>query len=65
MKVIVRAGVKTVLKKKKEDEFKVVFTFFEHEYFGSIVEARAILLLENGNYSLTHNKVRAANIEFY
>ena len=60
-----RAGVKTVLKKKKEDEYKVVFTFFEHEYFGSIVEARAILLLENGNYSLTHNKVRAANIEFY
>ena len=52
-------------KKKKKDEYKVVFSFFEHEHFGTILEARAILLLENGGYSLTHNKVRATNADFY
>ena len=38
--------------------FEVVFTFVNHPFFGMVVEANAIQLLENGNPSLTFQRIR-------
>lgn len=41
-----------------EQPFEVVFTFVKHPYFGMLVEANAVQLLQNGDYSLTHQRIR-------
>jgi hypothetical protein len=38
--------------------FEVVFTFVKHAQLGVLVEANAVQLLENGNPSLTFQRVR-------
>ena len=45
--------------------FEVVFTFVNHPFFGMVVEANAIQLLENGNPSLTFQRIRKQNADYY
>ncbi len=45
--------------------FEVVFTFVNHPFFGMVVEANAIQLLENDNPSLTFQRIRKQNAEYY
>jgi hypothetical protein len=45
--------------------FEVVFTFVNHPFFGMVVEANAIQLLENGNPSLTFQRIRMQNADYY
>jgi SNF2 family DNA or RNA helicase len=46
-------------------KFDVVFTFIDHPYFGVIVEANAVQLLENGSPSLTFQRIRQQNTDYY
>jgi len=45
--------------------FEVVFTFVEHPQLGVIVEANAVQLLDNGNPSLTFQKIRISNTHYF
>ena len=45
--------------------FEVVFTFVDHAHFGMIVEANAVQLLDNGNPSLTYQKIRKQNTDYF
>ena len=45
--------------------FEVVFTFVDHVHFGMIVEANAVQLLDNGNPSLTYQKIRKQNTDYF
>lgn len=45
--------------------FEVVFTFVRHPYFGVLVEANAVQMLANGEYSLTFQRIRASNTNYY
>ena len=45
--------------------FEVVFTFVNHPFFGMVVEANAIQLLDNGNPSLTFQRIRKQNADYY
>lgn len=45
--------------------FEVVFTFVRHPYLGIIVEANAVQLLSNGDYSLTQQKIRPGNVDYF
>ena len=45
--------------------FEVVFSFVNHPFFGMVVEANAIQLLENGNPSLTFQRIRKQNADYY
>lgn len=45
--------------------FEVVFTFVRHPYFGVLVEANAVQLLANGDYSLTFQRVREKTTSYY
>jgi len=45
--------------------FDVVFTFVRHPYFGMLVEANAVQLLTNGEYSLTFQRIRLQNAAYY
>ena len=45
--------------------FEVVFTFVKHPYFGLLVEANAVQLLANGDYSLTFQRVREKTTEYF
>ena len=45
--------------------FEVVFTFVRHPYFGLLVEANAVQLLANGDYSLTFQRVRQQTTSYF
>jgi SNF2 family DNA or RNA helicase len=45
--------------------FEVVFTFVNHPFFGMLVEANAVQLLENGNPSLTFQRIRKQNADYF
>lgn len=45
--------------------FEVVFTFVRHPYFGLLVEANAVQLLANGDYSLTFQRVRQQTTGYF
>jgi hypothetical protein len=45
--------------------FEVVFTFVRHPYFGLLVEANAVQLLANGDYSLTFQRVRQQTSSYF
>ncbi|MFM7765040.1 MAG: hypothetical protein ACKO6I_05205 [Sphingomonadales bacterium] len=45
--------------------FEVVFTFVRHPYFGLLVEANAVQLLANGDYSLTYQRVRQQTTSYF
>ena len=45
--------------------FEVVFTFVKHPYFGILVEANAVQLLENGKHSLTFQRIREKNADYF
>ncbi len=45
--------------------FEVVFTFVKHPYFGILVEANAVQLLENGKHSLTYQRIREKNADYF
>ncbi len=45
--------------------FEVVFTFVRHPYFGLLVEANAVQLLANGDYSLTFQRVRQQTTTYF
>ena len=46
-------------------QFDVVFTFVKHPFFGVIVEANAVQLLENGKPSLTYQRIREKNSDYF
>lgn len=46
-------------------KFEVVFTFVNHANFGIIVEANAVQLLDNGNPSLTFQRIRIQNADYF
>lgn len=48
-----------------EKPFDVVFTFARHPYFGVLVEANAVMLLPNGDHSLTFQRIREKTTEYY
>jgi superfamily II DNA or RNA helicase len=45
--------------------FEVVFTFVRHPYFGLLVEANAVQLLANGDFSLTFQRVRQQTSTYF
>lgn len=45
--------------------FAVVFTLVQHPYFGVIVEANAVPLLANGQYSLSFQRIREKNADYF
>jgi hypothetical protein len=45
--------------------FEVVFTFVKHAQLGVLVEANAVQLLENGNPSLTFQRVREKTADYF
>ncbi len=45
--------------------FEVIFSFVEHPYFGFLVEANAVQLLDNGNPSLTYQRIRSKNCDYF
>ena len=45
--------------------FEVVFTFVEHPYFGVVIEANAVQLLDNGMPSLTYQRIRPKTAEYF
>ena len=45
--------------------FEVVFTFIKHPHLGMLVEANAVLLLPNGDYSLTYQRIREKTTAYY
>lgn len=45
--------------------FEVVFTFVRHPYFGLLVEANAVQLLANGDFSLTFQRVRQQTSAYF
>jgi len=45
--------------------FEVVFTFVEHPYFGVILEANAVQLLDNGMPSLTFQRIRPMTASYF
>lgn len=48
-----------------EQPFEVVFTFVRHPYFGMLIEANAVQLLQNGDLSLTYQRIREKNCDYY
>ncbi|MCC7298519.1 MAG: DEAD/DEAH box helicase [Bacteroidia bacterium] len=50
---------------RNDQAFDVVFTFVKHPYFGMLVEANAVLLLANGGYSLTFQRIREKTTAYY
>lgn len=48
-----------------KEPFEVVFTFVRHPYFGLLLEANAVQLLGNGDYSLTFQRVREQNTVYF
>lgn len=48
-----------------KEPFEVVFTFVRHPYFGLLVEANAVQLLGNGDYSLTFQRVREKTTVYF
>ena len=45
--------------------FEVVFTFTRHPNLGVLVEANAVQLLENGNPSLTYQRIREKTADYF
>ncbi len=45
--------------------FEVVFTFVRHAHLGVLVEANAVQLLENGNPSLTYQRIREKTADYF
>lgn len=45
--------------------FEVVFTFVRHPYFGMLVECNAVQLLQNGDLSLTHQRIREKTCGYF
>lgn len=45
--------------------FEVVFTFVRHPHMGVLVEANAVQLLENGNPSLTFQRIREKTADYF
>ncbi len=45
--------------------FEVVFTFVRHTHLGVLVEANAVQLLENGNPSLTFQRIREKTADYF
>lgn len=45
--------------------FEVVFTFKRHPHLGVLVEANAVQLLENGNPSLTYQRIREKTADYF
>ena len=45
--------------------FEVVFTFTKHPFLGVLVEANAVQLLENGNPSLTYQRIREKTADYF
>ena len=45
--------------------FEVVFTFVKHPQMGVLVEANAVQLLENGNPSLTFQRIREKTADYF
>lgn len=45
--------------------FEVVFTFIKHSHLGVLVEANAVQLLENGNPSLTYQRIREKTSDYF
>ena len=45
--------------------FEVVFTFTRHAHLGVLVEANAVQLLENGNPSLTYQRIREKTADYF
>lgn len=48
-----------------EQPFEVVFTFVRHPYFGMLIEANAVQLLQNGDLSLTYQRIREKNSAYF
>lgn len=48
-----------------KEPFDVIFTFVRHPYFGLILEANAIKLLPNGQYSLSFQRIRENTCQYY
>jgi len=46
-------------------QFEVVFTFVKHAHFGVVIEANAVQLLENGKPSLTYQRIREKNSDYF
>lgn len=49
----------------KRTSFSLVFSFYAHPHFGIMAEPYLIPLLENGNHSLSFQKVGEANVESF
>jgi hypothetical protein len=49
----------------KRTKFNLVFSFYAHPHFGLMAEPYLIPLLENGNHSLSFQKVGEANVEAF
>ncbi|MBM3438878.1 MAG: DEAD/DEAH box helicase [Bacteroidetes bacterium] len=45
--------------------FEVVFTFVRHPHMGVLIEANAVQLLENGNPSLTFQRIREKTADYF
>lgn len=56
---------KCIMEVVNTKRFEVVFTFVNHPFFGMIVEANAVQLLDNGNPSLTFQRIRKQNADYY
>ena len=49
----------------QQTKFNLVFSFYAHPHFGLMAEPYLIPLLENGNHSLSFQKVGEANVEAF
>jgi superfamily II DNA or RNA helicase len=49
----------------KEKKFELVFSFYSHPLFGVMAEPFVVQLLENGQLSLSYQKVSEANIQSF
>ncbi|MDA1182849.1 MAG: hypothetical protein O3B82_04555, partial [Bacteroidetes bacterium] len=45
--------------------FEVVFTFIRHPHLGVLVEVNAVQLLDNGNPSLTFQRIRVQTATYF
>lgn len=50
---------------KQDENYQLIYTVYKHEHLGMLVEPNIVLLLNNGNFSLTHQTIHSLNADYF
>jgi SNF2 family DNA or RNA helicase len=50
---------------QQDENYRLIYTIYRHEHLGMLIEPNIVLLLNNGNFSLTHQTIHSLNADYF